>query len=194
MGDSRSDGACLDTAYRSLVTQARQPAFYRRLWVPDTIDGRFDLLALHLVLVQYRLRRADRAVQRWVQRLMETFVTDMDRSLREMGIGDLKVGGKVHDMLAAVRGRYAAYGQALEAVPADPAAAEHRLRVALDNNLYGTVHAVPELVLAAMAAYVRDSAAALAGVGETEMVRARFAFPPPPETDASDTIQTPREM
>jgi len=185
MGDRRHERATVTQAYRLLLTQARQPIFYQSFCVPDTLDGRFDLLALHLFLLQRRLLSADRSVQRWVQLLMDAFASDMDRSLREMGISDLKVGRKMYEILGAVRGRNTTYEQALNAGRTGADGADHALIVALDNNLYGTVHEVPAVVLTAMAAYVRSCDAALAAVPTATVLEGRFAFPlphPPAET------------
>lgn len=186
MGDRRHQKAALADVYRTLVRQARRPEFYRALAVPDTLDGRFDLLVLHLFLVQRRLRSGDRTVQRWLQQLMDVFATDMDRSLREMGVGDLSVGRNIYTMLGAVQGRMAVYGTALDqevdaAAGALPDTGGQALEIALDN-LYGTVTDVPPVALAAMAAYVRASEAALADLSDAAILAGAlvFAEPRPP--------------
>lgn len=97
-----------------MVDQARQPAFYADLGVADQLEGRFDLLVLHLHLVVRRLSASEepRAAQR-AQALFDTFFHDMDRTLRAMGVGDMSVGKKVKDMVRAYYGRCAVYEEAL---------------------------------------------------------------------------------
>ena len=116
--------------YAVVVAQARRPEFYRDLGVPDTVDGRFELVALHTFLALRRLRsKANAAGAR--QALVEVFVDDMDASLREMGAGDLGVGRRVKTMAQALYGRIAAYEAGL-------AGSEQALVEALRRNVFGT--------------------------------------------------------
>src|SRR5579885_2019728 len=94
--------------YRAVVAQARAPAFYVAYGVPDTLDGRFDLIALHMFLVLHRLK-SDTDASTVSQALFDIMFDDMDRSLREMGVGDLGVGRRVRAMAEALYGRMAAY-------------------------------------------------------------------------------------
>ena len=90
-----------ETAYRlygAIVERARRPAFYAALGVPDTLDGRFELVALHAVLVIRRLNAAHERTQEFAQELFDALFADMDRALREMGTGDLSVGKQVKRM------------------------------------------------------------------------------------------------
>src|SRR5262245_62311516 len=80
----------IEIIYGMIVTQAREPMFYRDLGVPDTVGGRFDLLLMHLWLVLQRLKSAE-AGSDLSQFLFDRFCTDMDDNLREMGVGDLAV-------------------------------------------------------------------------------------------------------
>src|SRR4029079_5224327 len=98
--------------------------------VPDTVDGRFDMVALHLILVLDRLRK-ESGDPFFAQQLTDYFFADMDRSLREMGAGDLSVGKKVRRMAEVFYGRAKAY--------AAPLAAHDRqgLAEALARNVYG---------------------------------------------------------
>lgn len=98
--------------YSAIVTAARQPRFYAEWAVPDTVDGRFDMIVLHLFLVLNRLRTG-KEHERLSQDLTDAFFDDMDRSLREMGVGDLSVGKKVRKMAEACYGRLTAYGKAI---------------------------------------------------------------------------------
>lgn len=83
--------------YRAIVAQSRQPVFYAEWGVPDTLTGRFDMISLHLSLVFRRLRGERRAAA-FSQALFDLFFKDMDRSLRELGAGDLAVPKKIRQM------------------------------------------------------------------------------------------------
>ncbi len=99
--------------YGVIVTGARQPAFYSDCGVEDTPEGRYEMIALHLFLVIERLKGAGPQADRVAQRVMEAFVTDMDDSMREMGVGDLSVGKKVKRSAAGLYERFRAYRSAL---------------------------------------------------------------------------------
>jgi cytochrome b pre-mRNA-processing protein 3 len=111
--------------YEAIVAAARQPWAYRDAQVPDTVDGRFDFLVLHLCLV---LERLGQEVPVFKQALIDHFCTDMDDNLRELGAGDLSVAKKVRHMAEALAGRFAAYEAAL-----DRASMEQ----AIQRNVYG---------------------------------------------------------
>jgi cytochrome b pre-mRNA-processing protein 3 len=102
----------IETIYGMIVTQAREPLFYRDLGVSDTVNGRFDLLILHLWMVLRRLRPLEGGVE-LAQELFDRFCEDMDANLREMGIGDLAVPKRMQAFGEAFYGRAAAYDAAL---------------------------------------------------------------------------------
>jgi len=160
----------IERIYGAVVAQARRPAFYLRLAVPDTLDGRFDMIALHVFLVMRRFKTEGQEGRALSQALTDRFFADLDRSLREMGAGDLGVGRRVKAMAKAFYGRVVAYEAALNAGDA-------ALREALARNLYGTV-AAPDETVAAMASYVRDAAAALAAQGFGAIALGTIAFRP----------------
>ena len=139
--------------YERVVAQARQPGFYRDCGVPDTVDGRFELIALHTFLVLHRLKADPGDTEALGQALFDAMFQDMDQSLRELGAGDLGVGPRVKRMAQGLYGRIAAY----EAGLSGPAA---ELEAALRRNLFGTVTPEPERV-EAMAAYLRAAVEAL---------------------------------
>jgi cytochrome b pre-mRNA-processing protein 3 len=109
----------------ALVGQARDPYFYAQLKVPDTLDGRFDLLVLHAWLVLARLRASGQGdlAQRLTDRLFESF----DEGLRELGAGDIGIGRRIKKMASAFYGRLSAY---------DGAGDEQALQAALLRNVY----------------------------------------------------------
>jgi cytochrome b pre-mRNA-processing protein 3 len=158
------------TLYDAIVARARDERFYRALGVPDSIDGRFELVALHMFLVLHRLKGERPAATELGQRLVDTFFADMDQSLRELGAGDLGVAPRIRRMAEGFYGRVAAYEAGL-------AAAGDVLESALARNLYGTVEPA-EASLAALAAYVRDQAARLAAQDGDALAEGRVDFAP----------------
>jgi cytochrome b pre-mRNA-processing protein 3 len=172
----RSDrvGAAAALAYRRVVEQARQPAFFVECGVPDTLDGRFELICLHAFLFLHRLKRERPRTAPLAQRFFDLMFADFDRSLREMGTGDLSVGREVKRMAAAFFGRIAAYEVGLET---DEAA----LAPALARNLYGTAPPA-SAPLQAMAEYVRRAAAGLDRQTAAEFLDGEIAFGQPPGT------------
>lgn len=156
--------------YDAAVRQARDPYFYAELGVPDSVDGRFELVALHGFLLMRRLKPIAGGGP-LAQRLFDVMFADMDASLREMGAGDLGVGRRVKTMARGFLGRIAAY----EAGLADRAA----LPAALRRNLYGTVEPA-EAALAAMAGYMAAVAEGLEKQPESALLAGRASFPPPP--------------
>lgn len=100
--------------YRQVVNEARKPALYRAPFsVADTVEGRFELILLHLFLLDRYLRKDDRLVP-LRRALQETLVRDMDRSLREMGIGDMSVGKQMKKVGSALLGRLQSYNDAAD--------------------------------------------------------------------------------
>lgn len=156
--------------YLTLVAQSRQPGFYLEQGVPDTVDGRFDMICLHTFLVLRRLgQEPDGQGSDLAQTLFDLMFQDMDRNLREMGVGDLSVGKHIKGMAKALYGRIAAYESGLTAT--DPAALEE----ALHRNLYRKVEPTSGQ-LQAMAAYVRRQAAALDGQAFAALSAGRVSF------------------
>lgn len=105
-------GRTASKLYGSIVSQAREPVFYTSYGVPDTVEGRYEMIALHVCLVLEGIERG--ATSDAVARaLIEHFVTDMDDSLRQLAVGDLSVPRKVKKAAAGLRERHAAYRSAL---------------------------------------------------------------------------------
>ena len=96
--------------YAVMVEQARLPVFYTQHGVPDTLDGRFDCLSLHMSLLVRRLGKTDLS-----QALVDLMFADMDMNLRESGVSDISLGRKVRKLAEAFYGRLNAYAQALDA-------------------------------------------------------------------------------
>jgi cytochrome b pre-mRNA-processing protein 3 len=102
----------IETIYGMIVTQAREPLFYRELGVADTVDGRFDVLVLHLWMVLRRMNTLEHGAT-LRQGLFDRFCEDMDGNLREMGVSDLKVPKRMQAFGEAFYGRSAAYDLAI---------------------------------------------------------------------------------
>jgi cytochrome b pre-mRNA-processing protein 3 len=106
--------------YRAVVARARTPHWFAVGQVPDTVDGRFDMIAAVLAMVMLRLED-DPAGVPVATYLAEAFVDDMDPQLREIGIGDLLVGKHIGRMMGMLGGRLGAYRDALAAGDLKPA-------------------------------------------------------------------------
>ena len=163
--------------YLDIVNQARQPAFYRSLSVPDTLDGRFDMIVLHAFLVIQHLRGRGKAAESLSQALFDYLLSDMDQSLRESGVGDLSVGKHVKRMAKAFYGRASVYGQALEGGPDGVT-----MQDALARNLYRS-SPPPLPILDLMADYVREAADQLDRSELTSLLTGQVAFPTPTAPD-----------
>jgi cytochrome b pre-mRNA-processing protein 3 len=100
--------------YGSAVAAARDPYLYETLGVPDTLDGRFDAICLHVYLLIRRLNQEDAAGAGMAQAVFDAMFHDMDINLREMGVGDMSVGKRNRKMWEAFHGRSAAYAAAWE--------------------------------------------------------------------------------
>ncbi len=152
--------------YGAIVAQARQPALYRDLAVADTLDGRFEMVVLHTVLVLERLQ-TDAGVSEIAQAVFDVYCTDMDRSLREMGVGDMGVPKRMKVMGERFYGRAASYREALAA---DDATA---LEDALRRNVYDRADAP----VAELAAYTRAAHGMLASMPDEDVKRGILRFP-----------------
>jgi cytochrome b pre-mRNA-processing protein 3 len=163
----------IETIYGMIVAQAREPLFYRDLGVPDTVDGRFDLLILHLWMVLRRLKgtegRADLA-----QALFDRFCEDMDANLREMGVGDLIVPKRMQAFGEAFYGRAAAYDLALTD-NADALARALSRNILTKNILDGEANENARR----LASYAEDAIAALSILDDATLLAAAWKFPLP---------------
>jgi len=100
--------------YGSIVAQTRMPIFYADWRVPDTVEGRFEVLVLHMALVICRLNEGTQDGSRELGRkVAEAFIDDLDGSFREMGVGDLAVPKRMKTASEAYYGRLRAYGGSL---------------------------------------------------------------------------------
>lgn len=98
----------LQPLYAAVVAKGREPAWYREGQVPDTIEGRFDMISAIFSLVLLRLEQEGEATRDQSVLLTEIFIADMDGTLRQIGIGDYVVGKHVGRMMGALGGRLTA--------------------------------------------------------------------------------------
>ncbi|MBS0248839.1 MAG: ubiquinol-cytochrome C chaperone [Proteobacteria bacterium] len=164
----------ISTLYGMIVAQARLPAFYRDYAVADTVNGRFDLIVLHLALVLDRLTE-NGALLPAGQAVFDRFCQDMDDNLREMGISDLKVPKEMKLMGQAFYGRSKAYLDAL--------GNRRALVAALSRNIYG---GAPSAVSAAprLADYIVQAVGDLKTQDVAAIIEGRLAFPDPARVPA----------
>jgi cytochrome b pre-mRNA-processing protein 3 len=104
-----------DKLYGAIVAQARLPLFYQGFGVPDTIDGRFVVLSLHLFALLHRLEGEGPLGWGSSQALVDRFTRDMETVLREVGIGDLAIPKRMRTLAASSQGLLGAYAAALRA-------------------------------------------------------------------------------
>jgi cytochrome b pre-mRNA-processing protein 3 len=163
----------IEAIYGMIVTQAREPLFYRDLGVPDTVNGRFDLLVLHLWLVLRRMKPIEGGTGA-CQMLFDRFCDDMDANLREMGVGDLTVPKRMQAFGEAFYGRAAAYDFALTE-GAEP------LAQALCKNI---LNATGIENARRLAFYARAAIATLEGLDDATIQGGSWRFPSPARVGA----------
>lgn len=163
----RTDPDIPAALYGAIVAQARQPALYRDFGVDDSVDGRFEAVVLHIALVLRRFEAGDEELRAAGQAVFDLFCSEMDRSLREMGVGDLSVPKRMRKIGEVYYGRADAYDSALSA--GDEAALAKAIR-----------RSVPakggEVAAGSLAAYMKATATALAATPKASLLEARLPF------------------
>ena len=153
-----------EVLYGNAVEMAREPVFFAEHGVADTVDGRFDALALVVALIMRRLKDCGEAGHELSQQLFDTMFADMDLSLREMGAGDIGVAKRVRVMAEAFMGRLDAYASALDG--GDRVA----LAAALQRNLLrGDSKAGEQLI-----DFVLELEARIAGIERESLLRGKL--------------------
>jgi cytochrome b pre-mRNA-processing protein 3 len=175
---NKARDAAIARLYEEIQAQARHPSLYLDFRVPDTVEGRYDMLVLHVFLVLHRLGRTPADIGRQAQALCDHFFAEMDRALREMGVGDVTVPKRMKSIAEVYAGCSAAYAAGL-AEPDDTA-----LAAALSRNVYdrpdGGAEAAP-----ALARYARRVATHLAGRSPHDILTRPIDFPAPVASDRS---------
>ncbi|MBX3597210.1 MAG: ubiquinol-cytochrome C chaperone [Rhizobiaceae bacterium] len=155
--------------YAAIVAAARQPHFYSDWDVPDTPLGRFEMMSIHMILVLRRLTKGGSAEKEIAQELTDKFFTEVDHSLRELGIGDVAVPKRIKKLAKMFYGRAASYGVALEA--GDKA----ELATALARNVVpgqGDWPFGPQL-----AHYLEEAGRLLAAQSDSQLLAGNLEFP-----------------
>jgi cytochrome b pre-mRNA-processing protein 3 len=153
--------------YSAIVAQSRQPHFYAQWGVPDTVTGRFDMISLHLALLFRRLRAESGTQKEFSQAVFDLFFKDMDRSLREMGVGDLGVPKRIQKMGNIFFGLLAAMNEAMDR---DDATA---LGDVLSRNIFDGAQG---LHVQALADYLLAEDRALASLDSDTIMRGALTF------------------
>jgi cytochrome b pre-mRNA-processing protein 3 len=167
--------------YGMIVAQARSAVFYTAYGVPDTVQGRFELIVLHLVLVLTRLGRQNAATPNrnsvhgaasaLGQQLFDVFCRDLDDNLREMGVGDLAVPREMRRFGEAFYGRQAVYRAGLNASDV------RELEKALARNIF-EVDGVDDRA-SRLARYARAAASRLDTEADDAVAAGEVVFPSP---------------
>ena len=161
--------------YGTIVAQARTPIFYRSYGVPDTVNGRFEMVTLHSVLLLRHLEKRPGPARGLGQHVFDRFCVDMDDSMREMGVGDLTVPRKMRRIGEAFYGRQRAYGAALASSD------DQLLAAVLQRNVFAGTPAAAGA--RGLAAYVRAADRMLEA--QQGLERGELLFPDPEQLTGS---------
>lgn len=160
--------------FQIIQEQARAPVFYTDFAAPDTMEGRYDLLLIHLFLVMRRLKAEGKAGEDAGQALFDTVFQHIDEGYREIGVGDMGVPKRMKKLMLAFNGRIYRYESAL--VQKDVQAA---LEAALDRNLYNIVKLENDAILPAMASYILENNSHLKSVSFGDIIEGKLTFKGP---------------
>ena len=136
--------------YNLIIRQSRNIVFYKNLGVPDTIDGRFELIILHFFLIERILDKKIKKNELIYKEILEVMYKDFDMSLREMGVGDLSVGKKIYHMTEAFSGRLFAYRKFNK----------KNFKIMgpiIKRNIYGTLKSIDTKYIEIIKSYIVDS-------------------------------------
>jgi cytochrome b pre-mRNA-processing protein 3 len=154
--------------YESVVERARQPLFYTEFAVSDSVEGRFELYSLHVILLLHRLKGQGPQAADTAQVLFDIFIGQLDHALREIGVGDLSVAKKMRKLGEAFYGRAKSYDAALDATDGE-------LEALIGRTVFEGAGEAGRAQ--ALAAYVRRGAAALAAEPLETLLEGRIDWP-----------------
>jgi cytochrome b pre-mRNA-processing protein 3 len=175
LGLGRARRATAASLYAVLVEQARQPVFYADWGVPDSRDGRLEMVSVHAILLLRRLRAEGAEGRELAQAVLDRMFEDLDRHLREWGVGDPSVGKRMKELAQSFLGRLAALDPLLAG--GDP----HALADILRRNVYTEVAVPAEDAVVRLAGYLLAQDRWLAAQDGAALLRGRIAFAPPTE-------------
>ncbi len=165
----RQRQAVASKLYNDLVAHARSPDFYLSFGVPDSMLGRFEMICLHSFLLFRRLGKTDTAGKELAQAVHDLMFADIDRTLREQGIGDMGIGKRVKKLARNLYGRIDAYDSGLAGGPEELAAA-------LKRNLYASASA-SDGEIAKMIAYIDTAIDTLDAQPVPDIMSGRADYP-----------------
>jgi cytochrome b pre-mRNA-processing protein 3 len=166
------------TLYAAIMAQARQPVFYTDYGVPDTPEGRYELLILHAFLVFHRLKSTQEKTRETGQAVFDLMFTDIEMSLRETGVGDMGIPHRVKALAKAFYGRAAAYDEALEQEGSG------KLRDAIARNFVNDGDETGPDVKR-LRAYLLESVEMLAAQATDQIISGTIHFPAADQVDKS---------
>ncbi|HEY7610898.1 MAG TPA: ubiquinol-cytochrome C chaperone family protein [Alphaproteobacteria bacterium] len=176
--DRSARGHAAAALYAAAVAQARQPAFYAALGAPDTLEGRFELIVLHVHLLCRRLGGIRQGGAALAQALFDAMFRDMDRNLRELGVGDPSLPRRIRAMIEAYYGRTKAYDAAI-------VQGREALAGAIARNVCNAE--TPGAEALALADYVLRVARAAEAQPDEALLAGRVDFPPIDALRAANT-------
>ncbi|MDP1975672.1 MAG: ubiquinol-cytochrome C chaperone family protein [Alphaproteobacteria bacterium] len=151
--------------YQRLVEQARSPLFYETLKIEDSIKGRFELILIHAFLVLHRLKKH----KKLGQNLFDLLFYDLDRSIRELGVGDLSVGKKIKSFAELFYARIECYEKGLD----DFDFLKQSLVSFFEKS------ALDSLKLADLALYMTRQVEILTKISDTDLIKGEIVFEDP---------------
>lgn len=172
--------------YTSLVARARHEDFYSKNIVPDTFDGRFEMMVMHLYLMHSRLKDTSENGRRFSQELFDAFISDMDAGLREAGVGDQTVPKRINKMTRVFYGRTGAYDEIFEG----EAEIAPQLNETIARNLFPDSETDGDDIAnqtATLTAYMIDQHSLLKALSEQEITDQAAMFDGAPKLDDTGT-------
>ncbi|MBL41321.1 MAG: hypothetical protein CMM49_01530 [Rhodospirillaceae bacterium] len=155
-----------ENVFKLIVSQSRKKIFYTKLSVPDTIDGRFELIVLHTYLV-VRCLKNTKYKKNFGRDIMTKLFDDFDLSLRELGVGDMGMGRKIKVMADSFYGRCKAYEEGLKL-------GDKELEAAITRNIYGGK--IEREVASILVDYVKSEAKYIENLSFEEINYGKFNF------------------
>lgn len=154
--------------YNVIIQQSRKPVFYKKLKVPDTVDGRFDMILIHAFMVHARLIQEEKPGAKYSQILFDYLFREMDRTLREMGIGDLAVPKHMKRMMKAYKGRLVSYSAGFYD--------RDTMKENLKRNLYRKTDVPDDEILNILTDYIVNSHALLTDISWRDLCDGKVEF------------------
>jgi cytochrome b pre-mRNA-processing protein 3 len=170
--------------YRQIGERARRPILFTLYGVPDTIDGRFEMLCLHAYALFHGLKGKGADAEAFSQAVYDAMFADLDGSLRELGAADIGVGKRIKAMTEALNGRIQAYDRGF-------ATSDAELEQAIRRNVYGTATPTDDQVRW-MAGYLRGIRIVFVHAAFDDLRTARVMSPLPEPPDSLEGMNAAR--